>query len=139
MSNSTPELKQPKEERLLNISFLNVLPETPEEILTEYLNGYADIKGTAYYPKKNYDGIQYCTGTRLYQVIKLHEHMPRLIHNIFGRTVICIYKEQPEEKQKNKNTKRTNYKKTNHESDTNTDEELYDSDTTTSETEHERK
>ena len=46
-----PELKQPKPERLLKISFFNVPPERPEKNLTEFINEYADIKGNMIYPQ----------------------------------------------------------------------------------------
>ena len=42
--------------KLLNISFLNVPPETQEDILTEFVNKYADIKGFPFYPKKGITG-----------------------------------------------------------------------------------
>ena len=84
-----------RQSKLLNISILNVPPETPEDILTEFLNEYADIKRFPFYPKKTYDGITYCTGTRVYQVSKLHQHIPRKLYNMFGRTIICIYNDQP--------------------------------------------
>ena len=91
----SPATKKQRQSKLLNISFLNVPPETPEDILTEFLNEYADIKGFPFYPKKTYDGITYCTGTRVYQVSKLHQHIPRKLYNMFGRTIICIYNDQP--------------------------------------------
>ena len=39
--------------RLMKVSFINVPPETPEETVTELLEQYADIEGTAMYVKKN--------------------------------------------------------------------------------------
>ena len=91
----SPDTKKHRPPKLLNISFLNVPPETPEDILTEFVNEYADIKRFPFYPKKVHDGIIYCTGTRIYQVSKLHQHIPRKLYNMFGRTVICIYNDQP--------------------------------------------
>ena len=91
----SPETKKHRPPKLLNISFLNAPPETLEDILTEFVNEYADIKGFPFYPKKVHDGISYCTGTRVYQVSKLHQHIPRKIYNMFGRTVIGIYNNQP--------------------------------------------
>ena len=49
----SPDTKKHWPPELLNISFLNVPPETPENILTEYVNEYADIKGFPFYPKKS--------------------------------------------------------------------------------------
>ena len=101
----TPATRKHQKPKLLNISFLNVPPETPEDILTEFLNEYADIKGSPFYPKKMYDGITYCTGTRVYQVSKLHQHLPRKLYNMFGRTVICIYNDQPNDYQRQRKPK----------------------------------
>ena len=42
-----------------------------------------------------HDGITYCTGTRVYQVTKLHQHIPRKLYNMFEKTIICIYNDQP--------------------------------------------
>ena len=46
------EQKKPRTQNILNISFLNTPPEMLEEILTEFLKEYADIKGHPFYPKK---------------------------------------------------------------------------------------
>ena len=43
----------------MNISLLNVPPETPDHLLTDYLNSYADIQGTPLHVKKSHDGIDY--------------------------------------------------------------------------------
>ena len=101
-----PEKKFPRKKRLLNISFINIPPETPDEPVTEFLNEYADIVGFPLHISKEYNGIKYYTGTRCYQVEKLHSHIPRL-NNMFGRTVICIYYGQPiDSRNPNKNQKR---------------------------------
>ena len=89
-----PEKKFPRKKRLLNISFINIPPGTPHEPVTDFLNEYADIVGFPLHISKEYNGIKYYTGTRCYQVEKLHNHIPRL-NNMFGRTVIWIYDEQP--------------------------------------------
>ena len=52
----SPETKKSRKPKLLNISFLNVSSETPDDILTEFLNEYADIKGFPFYPKKHITG-----------------------------------------------------------------------------------
>ena len=44
------------------------------------------------------------TGTRVYQVHKLHQHIPRAPHNMFGRTLLCIYNDQPINQQKKTKT-----------------------------------
>ena len=92
----TKFLKPKQKHQLLNISFLNVPTEAPDEALTEFLEQYADIQGKPFYPQKDYQGIPYNTGTRVYQVSKLYQHIPRYIQNMFGRTVKCIYDKQQE-------------------------------------------
>ena len=37
----------------MNVSFINIPPETPEEIVTEFLEQFADIEGNPMYVKKN--------------------------------------------------------------------------------------
>ena len=44
--------KPPPEKHLLNISFLNIPPETPEHLLTQFLSIYTDTEGTPLYVKK---------------------------------------------------------------------------------------
>ena len=46
------EQKKPRTQNILNISFLSIPPEMPEEILTEFLKEYGDIKGHSFHPKK---------------------------------------------------------------------------------------
>ena len=80
--------KQLKPRRLMSVSFINILPETPEEIVTELLDQYADIDGNPMYVKKTHNGKTYCTGTRVYQITKLYQHIPRRLPNMFGRTIM---------------------------------------------------
>ena len=80
----------------MNVSFLNVPQETPDRLLTCYLNNYANIKGTPLYIKKSHDGIEYSTGIPVYQVTRLYQHIPRQ-QGMFGRTIVCIYDALPEE------------------------------------------
>ena len=116
--------------RLMNVSFINIPRETPEEIVTELLEQYADIEGTVMYVKKTHNGTRYCTGTRVYQITKLYQHIPRRLPNTFGRTIICIYDIQPEQqeynincKQHQQNNKTQTYQTPeNSTSDTNSDE-----------------
>ena len=95
--------KRPPPKRLMNVSFINILPETPEEIVTELLEQYADIEGTPMYVKKTHNGRTYCTGTRIYQITKLYQHIPRRLPNTFGRTIVWIYDLQPEQLEYNQN------------------------------------
>ena len=93
-----------KKTKLLNISFLNVPTETPDEHLTDFLNQYADSWHTTSHIKKDYNGIFYMTGTRVYQVKKLHQHIPRILPNMCGRKILCIYDDQPIIQQRNTKT-----------------------------------
>ena len=92
--------------RLMNVSLINIPPETPESLVTEFLEEYADIEGTPMYVKKDYNGRKYCTGNRVYQITKLYQHIPRRLPNTFGRTIICIYDIQPEQEQYNQQKNR---------------------------------
>ena len=127
----SPNITKPRRPRLLNISLLNIPPEPPEDTVTEFINEYADI-----YPKKTYNGVFYCTGTRVYQVSKLHQHIPRKLYNMFGRTVICIYNDQPNGNQRElQRLKRTYYTPTETQSDK--DENQYETGTPQTECETE--
>lgn len=82
-----PDKRKTKpQKRLMNISFPNIPPETPERILTEFLETYADIEDSPLYATKTHNGVEYCTGTRVYQVTRLYQHIPRRLPNILGRT-----------------------------------------------------
>ena len=96
-------IKRRPAKRLMNVSFINIPPETPEQIVTELLEEYADIEGTPMYVKKNHNGKTYCTGTRVYQINKLYQHIPRRLPNTFGRTIVYIYDPQPEQLEYNQN------------------------------------
>ena len=85
----------------MKISFLNIPPETPEQIVTDFLESYADIEGKPMYVQKIHNGKRHCTGTRVYQITKLYQHIPRRLPNMFDRTIMCIYDLQPEQQQYN--------------------------------------
>ena len=113
----------------MNISLINIPPERPEQIVTEFLESYADIEGKPMDVQKTHNSKTYCTGTRVYQINKLYQHIPRRLPNMLGRTIICIYHIQPEEqeyyererKQRQQNN-RTQYQQSPDNSDnTNTD------------------
>ena len=44
------------------------------------------------------------TGTRVYQVKTLHHHIPLVLHNMFGKTLLCIYDDQPINQQRKTKT-----------------------------------
>ena len=49
-------IKRRPPKRLMNVSFINIPPETLEQIVTKLLEQYADIEGTPMYVKKNTTG-----------------------------------------------------------------------------------
>ena len=89
-NNFRPNKQFPVKRKLLNISFLNVPPETPDELLNDFLSDYADIVGEPLHIEQEYSGILYYNGTSVYQVKVLHQHIPRNIHGMFGRTAMCL-------------------------------------------------
>ena len=142
----SPKKKFPNKKTLLNISFLNIPAETPDEPLTEYLVQYADIVGTPLHIRKEHDGIPYYTDTRVYQVNRLYQHLPRHINEMFGRTVLCIYDNQPTDQSRQRNnTKRSYYHRqrtTNHyptQNEGNTSDDNYSDSENESERENQQK
>ena len=115
-------IKRRPPKRLMNVSFINIPPETLEQIVTELLEKYADIEGTPMYVKKKHDGKTYCTGTRVYQINKLYQHIPQRLLNTFGRTIVCIYDLQPEQQEYNQNRRqyRQNNRKQTYQTSANT-------------------
>ena len=77
------------------ISFLNVPSEAEEDALTEFVEQHATVVGKPRYPRKKLGEIEYLTGTRVYRVHSIVQHIPRLI-SLFGRQIKCIYTNQPE-------------------------------------------
>ena len=59
------------------ISFLNVPSEADEEAMTDFVQQYTTVVGNPRYPVQLSDGIEYMTGTRVYRVHSLKEHIPR--------------------------------------------------------------
>ena len=106
-----PKKDFPKKRKTLsNISFLNIPAETPDEPLTEYLSQFADIVGNPLHIQKNHERIPYYTGTRVYQVNRLYQHIPRHINDMFGQSVLCIYDNQlTDQPRQRKNTNRFYY------------------------------
>ena len=82
---------------LFNFSFFNIPTEAPDDALTEFLQQYADVVGEPFYPQQQFQGIYCNTVTRVCQVQKLYQHIPRNIRNMFGRTIKCIYDKQEEQ------------------------------------------
>ena len=121
----------------MTTSFLNIPPETPEHFRTDFLNAYADIEGTPLCTKKIRKGVEYCTGTRVYQVTRQYQHIPRLSQNMYGRTIVCIYDKQPEEKENQERKKKEkNFRK---EKTDNTTQQMTPATTTTIQTKKQTK
>ena len=76
------------------ISIENIPIELNDLLVKELLSNYATIIGQTYYPVETYDGTKYRTGTRVYTVIKIKEHLP-LKHYQFGRHLRIRYDGQP--------------------------------------------
>ena len=92
-----------KRKTMLNISFLNIPAETPDEPLTEYLSQFPDIVGNPLHTQRDHHGIPYYTSTRVYQVNRLYQHIPRHIKDMFARSVLCIYDNQPTDQPRPRN------------------------------------
>ena len=75
------------------ISFLNVPLETEVKELDAYVKQFYTAHGV-HYPFQKIDDIKYHTGTRVYRISNIKEHLPRADH-IFGRWVRIIYDGQP--------------------------------------------
>ena len=102
-----------KKKKLRNITFLNVPTETPDEHLTDFLNQYADSWHTTSHIKKDYNGIFYMTGTHVYQVKKLHQHIPCILPNMFGRkSYVYMTTNQSTNKEKQKQLTETEHRHT---------------------------
>ena len=78
------------------ISFQNVPTEPDKDAMTEFVEDHAIVVGHPRYSRKNLDGIEYLTGTRVYRVHTIRQHIPRLI-KLFGSQIKCIYDGQPEQ------------------------------------------
>ena len=61
----------------MNVSFQNIAPETPEQRVTDFFETCADIEGSPLYVRKTYNGVELTTGTRVYQVTNLYQHIPQ--------------------------------------------------------------
>ena len=57
------------------ISFVNVPSEAEEEAMTDFVKQHAIVVGDLRYPVKTVQGINYMTGTRIYRVHSISEHI----------------------------------------------------------------
>ena len=69
--------------------------EAEEDALTEFVEQHATVVGKPRYPPKKLGEIEYLTGTRVYRVHSIVQHIPRFI-SLFGRQIKCIYTNKPE-------------------------------------------
>ena len=67
--------------------------------MTRFVKQHATVIGNPRYPLKELEDIKYFTGTRVYRVIRITQHIPRLI-SLFGRQIKCIYDGQPDHQSK---------------------------------------
>ena len=74
------------------------------------------------YVKKKHNRKTYCTGTRVYQINKLYQHIPWRLPNTFGRTIVCMYDLEPEQQEYNQNRRqyRQNNRKQTYQTSANT-------------------
>ena len=88
--------KERKQIHYTYISFLNIPTEAEEEALTHFVEQRATVFGNPRYPKKKLGDIEYLTGTRVYRVYNITQHILRLL-SLFGRQIKCVYDDQPED------------------------------------------
>ena len=102
------------------ISFLNVPSEAEEDGMTRFVQQHATIIGIPRYPLKKLEDIKYLTGTQVYRVIRITQHIPRLI-SLYGRQIKWIYDGQPDHQSKHTREQQsdTNSDKSDQESITN--------------------
>lgn len=67
--------------------------------MTRFVKQHATVIGNPRYPLKELEDIKYFTGTRVYRVIRITQHIPRLI-SLSGRQIKCIYDGQPDHQSK---------------------------------------
>ena len=77
----TPE---PDYHNRIRISIENIPIELPDKEVKTFLSEYITITGKTYYPGKRYHNKHFTIGTRVYQGIKLQNHLPRHLYQ-FGR------------------------------------------------------
>ena len=58
------------------IFFLNVPSEAEEDAMTRFVQQHATVIGNPRYPLKKLEDIEYLTGTRVYRVIRITQHIP---------------------------------------------------------------
>ena len=82
------------------ISIENIPIELPDKEVKEFLSTYTKIIGKTYYPGIKHSNKYFTTGTRVYQCIKLTQHIPRNVYH-FERYLRIRYDQQPHNKPTN--------------------------------------
>ena len=102
---------EPDYQTKIRISIENIPIELPDREIKKFLSQYTIVVGKTYYPGIRHKNKYYTTGTRLYQCVKIKEHIPRHLYK-FGRYLQIRYDSQPI------NSSNTRYIITKHTQDT---------------------
>ena len=78
----------------IRISIENLSTELPDIEVKNFLLSYATPIGSTYYAGQKHKSKFYTTGARVYQCIKLIQHLPRHLYE-FGRYLFILYNSQP--------------------------------------------
>ena len=89
-----PVLFLPDYHERIRISIENLPIELPDTEVKNFLSIHATPIGTTCYTGQKYNNKYYTTGTRVYQCIKLIQHLPRHVYE-FGRYLRIRYNTQP--------------------------------------------
>ena len=102
------------------VSFFNVPAELDIQLLTDFLDEYADIEGSPRYATRLYHNIQYKTGRITYKIINIYKDISRY-NSLFGRTIKCYYDGQPRPEKRQKPTEHNS----DHEEDNEIDTQIF--------------
>ena len=93
----TPIFFEPEYYQKIHISIENIPIELPDDEVKNFLSTYTTTrKGKTYYPGIKHSNKFITNGTRIYQCIKINQHIPRRIF-YFGRYLRIRYDEQPQD------------------------------------------
>ena len=81
----------------IQLSIENIPIELPDKEVKEFLSTYTTTIGKTHYPGIKHSNKFFTSGTRVYQCIKLTQHIPRHLHH-FGRYLRICYNDQPQDK-----------------------------------------
>lgn len=89
--------------------------------MTQFVEQHATVVGNPRYPIKRLDETEYLTGTKVYRVHKIQQHIPCLI-SLFRRQIKCIYDGKPNEQQKPERCDHSDINSDKSDAENNTDE-----------------